>query len=93
MFGAGAVLVPVLQTALALSQQMKNVSVMLVIVLLFFAPVLLYVVGVPHLSTRWTPARRSAYWSSLRQVGLRALIWVFGCGVGVAAVDALRGLP
>ncbi|MDH4050966.1 MAG: hypothetical protein OEU93_05260 [Rubrivivax sp.] len=84
--GAGVSLVPSVQAYLELSERMKGASVMLVILFLFFGPVLLFVVGVPHLSVDWPSQQRSAYWASLRQIGLRALIWLGGCGISVAAL-------
>ena len=60
------------------------------LLLLFFAPVLLFVVGAAHLSIRSRDMARAIYWSSLGQVAMRALVWLVGCGIGFAVLAAAR---
>lgn len=57
---------------------------------LFFVPVLLFVVGSAYLGYDSKDMVKKTYWSSLGQVGTRALVWLVGCGLGFAALAALH---
>ena len=77
--------------ALELPATTQHGVFLLGVFVLFFGPVLLFVVGTSHLSMQSRETDRSNYWSSLGQVAIRSLVWLVGCGLGFAVLAALRG--
>ncbi len=77
-------------TALALSPQSRSLLLLAVLALVFFVPVLLFVVGTQHLSLAAKDIATKPYWSSLRQVAVRGLFWLIGGGTAFALLSALR---
>jgi lysylphosphatidylglycerol synthetase-like protein (DUF2156 family) len=75
------------------TQQIQSVIFILGLVVLFFAPFLMFVVGETHLTLRSNETSKKVYWSSLAQVGLRSLAWLLGCGVGFALFTTVRNAP
>lgn len=74
-----------LQSAMAMSQQAEKISELFALLLLLFCPVMIFVVGITHLSIRSHALQKSAYRASLAQVALRFLFWLGGCGLGITA--------
>lgn len=92
VLSVGMSLVHALQAATAMSQQAQNISALFALLLLLFCPVMIFVVGIAHLSIRSPALQKSAYRASLGQVALRFLFWLGGCGIGVAALAAFAKL-
>lgn len=92
VFSVGMSSLHALQAAMEMSLQAENVSALFALLFLLFCPVMIFVVGVPHLSIRSPALQRAAYLSSLGQVGMRFLFWLGGCGIGIAALAAFGEL-
>ncbi len=87
--GIGMPAIMALGKALQAAQQIQSVSFVLGLVVLFFAPFLVFVVGETHLTLRTNEISKEVFWSSLAQVGLRSLAWLLGCGVGFGLFTAV----
>jgi hypothetical protein len=79
-----------LASALALSPQARSLLVVVVLALVFFVPVILFVVGTQHLSLVTMDIGTKPYWASLGQVAVRGLVWLIGSGMAFALLSALR---
>jgi len=77
---------------LELGPSTQNLVFMFGLVIFFFGPVLMFVVGTAHLSIKSREMIKSVYWASLRQVALRSVFWLVGCGLGSAVLSALHGV-
>lgn len=62
------------------------------LVLFFFVPFLLFVVGVPHLASGPKDILTRGYWGSLGGVAFRSAVWLVGAGLGFAILAAVRPL-
>ena len=88
VLSVGMSAVHALQAAMAMSQQAEQVSELFALLFLLFCPVMIFVVGIAHLSIRSPALQKSAFRASLGQVALRFLFWLGGCGIGIAALAA-----
>ena len=93
VLGIGMPAIVALGKVLQATQQIQSVIFLLGLVVLFLAPVLLFVVGETHLTLRTNETSKKIYWSSLAQVGLRSLAWLLGCGVGFGLLTGVRSAP
>ncbi len=75
------------------TQQIQSVIFLLGLVVLFFAPFLVFVVGETHLTLRTNEISKKVYRASLVQVGLRSLAWLLGCGLGFGLLTVVRSAP
>ena len=90
--GVGMPTIEAVGQALGLSPGPQNLAFVFGLVLLFFCPVLMFVVGTAHLGIKSREMLKGVYWASLGQVGLRSILWLVGCGLGFALLAAVRGL-
>lgn len=91
-FGVGMPAIESIGLWLGLSQGSKGVASLFGLVFLFLGPVLMFVVGTAHLGINSQEVPKAVYWSSLRQVALRFVAWLVGCGLGFTVLSAVRGL-
>lgn len=75
--------------ALALSSQGRSLLLLAALTGVFLVPVLLFVVGMEHLSLGTKDVATQPYWSSLRKVAVRGLFWLVGAGAAFAVFSAL----
>ena len=94
LFGLGLPLLQSWQSASDLSQAADRLASTLSLVVLFVAPVLVFVVGTRHFTYSPKDAHSTVFRDSLAQVGVRALCWIVGACVAFAGPVLLRdGLP
>jgi hypothetical protein len=58
------------------------------LVVLFFIPVLLFVVGTEHFGRSFKDVLRRPYWLSFKEVVVRGICWVCGGGLAFAVLAA-----
>ena len=73
---------------IGLSEQTQGLVYVLGLAVLFFAPVLVFVVGAEHLAIGSREMHKRTYWASLKQVGVRGIFWLLGGALGFAALSA-----
>lgn len=78
------------QSTLSLPAAADRLAFVASLALLFFAPMMLNVVGIQHLSYKRQDSGSAQFRSSLAQVGVRLLCWLLGAGLAFAAFTALR---
>jgi hypothetical protein len=71
------------------SAQVQNIVFLVALVVCFFGPVLLFVIGTRYISFGWRDLGAKSYWSELWQVTIRALHWLIGAGVSFAVLSTL----
>ena len=90
--GVGMPTMEALGHSVGLSQPAQNLAFVFGLVLLFFGPVLMFVVGTEHLSIKSREMLKHGYWASLGHVALRSVFWLVGGGLGFALLAAVHGL-
>ena len=73
---------------IGLSEQTQGLVYVLVLAVLFFVPILVFVIGAEHLAIGSREMHKRTYWASLKQVGVRSIFWLLGGALGFAFLSA-----
>lgn len=88
--GIGMPLFQAWQSTLSLSDTARRLAFATALALLFFAPVMLFVVGTQHLHAGRSDPRGAQFRASRLQVGVRFLYWLAGAGLAFGLLSAWR---
>lgn len=77
---------------LQLPETYATLFLIVILVLLFFVPVVLFVSGTEFLAFGWKDIASGHYWRELFQLLVRALCWLAGAGLVWAILAAFRGI-
>ncbi len=79
-----------LTKSIGASAQVQQVIFLFALVVCFFWPALVFVVGTQCFSFGWRDLGAKSYWAELGHISVRALCWLLGAGTAFATLVALN---